>query len=116
MTDEQCNKFLTLLMGGEWKDYSKQWNSNHDHLANPLPVIRWMEKEMPKVWESYLYNSFRGELYTDIINSILDLRNLVAYLVEHPEWGEKECPDKGKWYEDVPVTKCELELTVLKAR
>lgn len=92
MTDQECSHFLTLLMGGEWKDYSKQWNSNHDHLTNPLPVIRWMEKEMPKVWESYLYNSFRGELYTDIINSILDLRNLCHYLRDNPSWGEKECP------------------------
>ena len=63
MTDEQCNKFLTLLMGREWKDYSKQWNSNHDHLANPLPVIRWMEKEMPTVLEDYLQEIRRRQYF-----------------------------------------------------
>lgn len=94
-TDEQCNKFLTLLMGGEWKDYSKQWNSNHDYLANPMPVIRWMEKEMPEVWNLYLVlrlSKWTCNKAWETIDQILDLRNLVTYLVEHPEWGEKECP------------------------
>ena len=62
MTDEQCNKFLTLLMGQcwhEWKakyltnghtvnsnptlvckycDIARVGDDNPDHLANPLPV------------------------------------------------------------------------------
>ena len=120
-TNYQCNKFLTLLMGQCWHEWKKIYltnnhtvnsnptlvckycdidrvgNDNPDHLANPLPVIRWMEKEMPEVWEEYL--EFRFHLvhsdmdsYAKDISGILDLRNLVHYLIENPTWGERECP------------------------
>lgn len=105
LTDDQCNKFLMLLMKDtqspsfvcpecEYIDWSPI-----DHLANPLVVIRWMEKEMPRVFEDYCIESRYDNVVKNYISEthiflfILDLRNLVQYLVEHPEWGEKECPD-----------------------
>ena len=132
MTDDQINKFLTLLMGGCWHE-KWDWRPNDfgnapyvclecnarahevpqrpDHLSNPLPVIKWMEKNMPEVWESYLdhirdvQHEERTEYdtaptYTDFLILALDLRNLAVYLVAHPSWGERECPspycEKGK--------------------
>jgi hypothetical protein len=114
------NKFLTLLMGECEHEY--EWNPTFlwrdkvylctlcgersekvylpDHLSNPLPVIRWMEKEMPEVWEDYVDSQFvlfrydKKEAY-ECLNKVLDLSNLVAYLSEHREWGEKECIDCG---------------------
>lgn len=105
MTDDQCNKFLMLLM----KDTQSpsfvcpeceyiDWSSI-DHLANPLVVIRWMEKEMPRVFEDYCIESRYDNVVKNYISEthiflfILDLHNLVAYLVEHPEWGERTCPN-----------------------
>lgn len=83
MTDSQSNYFFYLLTG-----------DTGDHLSNPLPVIRWMEKEMPEVWEAYLVWTipiFIGTKFTAIINGIFDLSNLITYLSDHREWGKKEC-------------------------
>ena len=113
------NKFLTLLMGEcwhEWKPTSGHvaytntpthrydcvkcgkivfsWKETKeiDHLSNPLPVIRWMEKEMPEVWEDYVDSQFvlfrydKKEAY-ECLNKVLDLSNLITYLSEHREWG-----------------------------
>lgn len=108
MTTDQYNKFLTLLMGGCWHQWSIQGDYNRcihckelvpegerpDHLSNPLLVIRWMEKEMPEVWGDYLGETFLPVWsYQEFINKVLDLRNLVQWMKEHgDEWGEKECP------------------------
>ncbi len=86
MNDKQINYFFELLMGAS--------NVNPDHLANPLPVIRWMEEHMAGELEDYYEWTFRmapNECLTRDIKSILDLRNLVHHLIENPSWGEKEC-------------------------
>ena len=106
------NKFLTLLMGECWHEWywkpTSAWSDKvylctlcgersenvylPDHLSNPLPVIRWMEKEMPEVWRSYIIHCIpnlldekNGEVQW--FNSVLDLSNLITYLSEHREWG-----------------------------
>lgn len=105
MTEEQHNKFLTLLMGECWHEWVDDgaWNicqicgdktrlhnpENPNHLSNPLLVIRWMEKEMPGVLDNYLHWCFqrpRTSSLSDDIFFILDLRNLVQFLVQNPEW------------------------------
>lgn len=109
LTDDQCNKFLMLLMKDtqspsfvcpecEYIDWSPI-----DHLANPLPVIRWMEKEMPRVFEDYCIESRYDNVVKNYISEthiflfILDLRNLCAYLVEHDEWAwEEYTTEKGR--------------------
>lgn len=127
MKDTECNKFFTLLMGECWHEWQEIFltnnhtvssvaslrckhcetdkyfaTENYDHLSNPIPVIRWMEKNMPEVWESYLdhirdvQHEERTEYdtaptYTDFLILALDLRNLVDYLWENQEWGEKKC-------------------------
>ena len=65
-------------------------------------VKAWMEKNMPKEWEEYLYKEThstgkfnhgceecRAWTFTNsTLNDILNLSNLVAFLVEHrEEWG-----------------------------
>lgn len=94
------NKFLTLLMGEKWYEWSEvQYHGcdfNPDHLSNPLPVIRFMEKEMPEVWNEYVA-SFMCTVYCDrtiatrALNFILDLNNFILYLSEDREWGSMEC-------------------------
>ena len=67
---------------------------NPNHLSNPLPVIKWMEKEMPEVLEGYAEDLWFKRLWDtnmQMIMAFLDLRNLVSWLSEHPEWGEKKC-------------------------
>ena len=102
------NKFLTLLMGECWHEWywkpTSAWSDKvylctlcgersekvylPDHLSNPLPVIRWMEKEMPTEWSDYLTFVFELPLsQEDTLNYILDLNNLITYLSEHREWG-----------------------------
>ena len=111
MTDEQHNKFLTLLMGGCWHQWSIQGDYNRcihckelvpegehsNHLSNPLLVIRWMEKEMPEVLEEYLCHISEVTVTNiDWIEEVINLRNLVDYLWEHTEapflWGFIPCP------------------------
>lgn len=122
------NKFLTLFMGECWHEWNivtlppedeedpyyedvykckicgREVNIERllpapkDRLSNPLPVIRWMEKEMPEVWEKYLKEIFayKGNTGFELpakLNKALDLSNLVNYLSEHREWGDKECPE-----------------------
>ena len=120
MTNQDCNKFLTLLVGGCWHE-KWDWRPNDfgnapyvclecnarahevpqrpDHLSNPLPVIRWMEKEMPEVLEGYAEDLWFKRLWDtnmQMIMAFLDLRNLVQYLKEHTEapfmWGFTPCP------------------------
>jgi hypothetical protein len=118
MTDDQINKFLTLLMGECWHEWVESdplagkniipyckhcnkssmfpWVKNPDHLSNPLPVIRWVEKEMPEVLEGYAEDLWFKRLWDtnmQMIMAFLDLRNLVSWLSEHQEWGEMECPN-----------------------
>jgi hypothetical protein len=110
MTEEQHNKFLTLLMGECWHEWVDDgaWNicqicgdktrlhnpENPNHLSNPLLVIRWVEKEMPEVLEEYLCHISEVTVTNiDWIEEVINLRNLVDYLWEYPEWGEKECPN-----------------------
>lgn len=119
LNDEQVNKFLTLLMGQCWHEW--EWYTspncfkcklcglqgsdaedllpNPDHLSNPLPVIKWMEKEMPEVLEGYAEDLWFKRLWDtnmQMIMAFLDLRNLVQYLKEHTEapfmWGFTPCP------------------------
>jgi hypothetical protein len=112
MTEEQHNKFLTLLMGECWHEWVDDgaWNicqicgdktrlhnpENPNHLSNPLLVIRWMEKEIPEVLEGYAEDLWFKRLWDtnmQMIMAFLDLRNLVSWLSEHQEWGEMECKD-----------------------
>jgi hypothetical protein len=116
MTEEQHNKFLTLLMGECWHEW--EWKpkdgdihiyeckcglrvgsrpQNPNHLSNPLLVIRWVEKEMPEVLEGYAEDLWFKRLWDTNMQMIaLDLRNLVQYLKEHTEapfmWGFTPCP------------------------
>lgn len=96
------NKFLTLLMGEKWYEWSEiQYHGcdfNPNHPSNPLPVIRWMEKEMPEVWEKYLKEIFayKGNTGFELpakLNKALDLSNLITYLSKNREWGYFEYPD-----------------------
>jgi hypothetical protein len=115
MTEDQINKFLTLLMGQCWHEW--EWKpkdgdihiyeckcglrvgsrpQNPNHLSNPLLVIRWMEKEMPEVLNGYvdgIFVTYRDERWgSECLMEALNLEHLVVYLKLHPEWGEKECP------------------------
>jgi hypothetical protein len=110
------NKFLTLLMGECWHVFKKKldydlcklcgyrrsasWQEQYpDHLSNPLPVIKWMEKEIPEVLEGYAEDLWFKRLWDtnmQMIMAFLDLRNLVTYLAQNPSWGEKECECEGK--------------------
>lgn len=107
MKDTECNKFLTLLMGECWHEWdiaeycklcreSRHTHKNPNHLSNPLPVIKWMEKKMPEVLEGYAEDLWFKRLWDtnmQMIMAFLDLRNLVSWLSEHQEWGEMECKD-----------------------
>lgn len=97
MTDQEYNKAIDLLLGRN-NELKVDYLNFHQ-----MEVIRFMEQEMPTVLEDYLQEIRRrqyfkckeiGKEYTFTYNLIdsLDLRNLVAYLVEHPEWGERTCP------------------------
>jgi hypothetical protein len=108
------NKFFTLLMGKCWHEFFNgseyvtacihckhhygDAGDNPDHLSNPLPVLEWMRENMAEELEAYCkpQRVNRPSMYpsTDYIFRILDLKNLYAYLKEHPSWGEKECPNK----------------------
>ena len=83
-------------------------------------VKAWMEKNMPKEWEEYLYKEThstgkfnhgceecRAWTFTNsTLNDILDLSNLVAYLTENREWGWRECPT---YYNSTSCYECEGE-------
>lgn len=127
MTDNQVNKFLTLLMGECWDEWDgglmyhkcgicgNLYMDNPDHLANPIPVIRWMEKEMPEVLEGYAEDLWFKRLWDtnmQMIMAFLDLRNLTVYLVAHPSWGEKEeceqCRGTGEQHDYRNAWVCEV--------
>lgn len=106
------NKFLTLLIGHEWEEPNDEincqscgWSPFPDYISDPLPVIRWMERNMPGVWERYLKEQAascayavtdnmlaKNRYYTRLLNLQIDLSELVSYLSEHREWGVKKCP------------------------
>ena len=49
---------------------------------------------MPEVLEGYAEDLWFKRLWDtnmQMIMAFLDLRNLVSWLSEHPEWGEKKC-------------------------
>ena len=88
MTDEQTNNFCELLT-----------SIVADHLANPLPILRWMEKEMPEVLEEYMQHVFDTSETLCLVKDvalILDLRNLARYLIENPAWGEEICTENNR--------------------
>ena len=64
-------------------------------------VKKYMEKEMPEVWERYLKEQAascayavtdnmlaKNRYYTRLLNLQIDPSELVSYLSEHREWGE----------------------------
>ena len=80
-------------------------------------VKEWMEKNMPKEWEEYLYKEThstgkfnhgceecRAWTFTNsTLNDILNLSNLVAFLTENRGWGWRKCPEcDGKGWMEVP--------------
>lgn len=60
----------------------------------PIVVRKFMEKEMPEVWDEYLLKTLdEYEFDSAILNDVLSLDNLLTYLMEHTDrWGWKECP------------------------
>jgi len=61
-------------------------------------IKEYMEKNLPEVWEEYL--EWANEIipdhytFTQGVNIILSLDNLLTYLLEHKEeWGWVGCPD-----------------------
>ena len=145
MTDEQCNHALTLVKGEHWHEgimYDSGQVSiykcscmehqsieplhrlNPDHLSNPYPYIQWMEIHMPEVWDAYLFwaeaNNHGAHFIpfrSTVFNKQLNLRNLVQYLYEHPEWGNMMCCrcdgtgfiphiDNGDYYEGEECQDC----------
>lgn len=102
------DKFLSLLVG----EHDWPWEDIPDHLSNPLPVIRYMEKEMPEVWERYLDKMIEkisfchvsaNKICIEIFKAQLDLNNFILYLSENREWGVKEC-EQCKGYGERGIT------------
>lgn len=111
------DKFFTLLMGKCWHEFfngSKyvtdcihckhhygDAGDNPDHLSNPLPVLEWMRENMADTLEqalAFIWQDYEiTETFTVGIFRILNLQNLAAYLIEHPEWGETKCPECNGW-------------------
>jgi hypothetical protein len=67
-------------------------------------VKKYMEKEMPEVWERYLKEQAascayavtdnmlaKNRYYTRLLNLQIDPSELVSYLSEHREWGVRHC-------------------------
>jgi len=84
MTERESH-FLDLLCG------------SHEFFA----VKEWMEKNMPKEWEGYLWQYSKqvypaGFCATRGLNKQLNLSNLVAYLTEN-RWWNKEHPALVWW-------------------
>jgi len=53
------------------------------------------------VWREYCENFLDWYITNNghadyAVDQVLNLRNLVKYLYEHPSWGEKECKDKAR--------------------
>jgi len=100
MTERESH-FLCLLKGCKWKG----WITDVHYYSTPdafFTFKEWMEKNMLKEWEEYLYKEThstgkfnhgceecRAWTFTNsTLNDILNLSNLVAFLVEHrEEWG-----------------------------
>jgi hypothetical protein len=114
MTEDQINKFLTLLMGQCWHEW--EWKpkdgdihiyeckcglrvgsrpQNPDHLSNPLPVLRWMREHMPDTWKLYLIDTYiKPDALIAFVDCILNLKNLYWWLIDHgDEWGYTDCPN-----------------------
>lgn len=57
-------------------------------------VKEYMERDMPVILDNYyqyMWVECRYNSYTDTMNDILNISNLVSYLKEHREWGVKQC-------------------------
>ena len=103
-TLEEKNHFLTLLMGEEW-DLREKLDDFHWYHYHPnyftdsgfFPVMRYMEKELPEVWELYLNDIKRKVAYRFIgmrklLNAWLDLTYFVEFLLNNKEeWAWKKC-------------------------
>jgi len=85
----------TRIRGGVTFLQECAWSKNTD-FGHPIMgffiVKAWMEKNMPKEWEKYLFWGYcngahgKGEdAYTSSLSYQLNLSNLVAFLVEHRE-------------------------------
>jgi len=79
-------------------------------------VKKYMERELPEVWESYLEemahmtchanddtNSFIGQL-----NAQLNMDNLINYLSKYREWGIKKCPKCGVIMDDGTINSLQI--------
>lgn len=86
-TSVQKMEFFDLLIGLEERDFYSKW----DYF---FMVKDFMEKEMPEVWNQYLYEthgnvwlSTKGwKRYDVILNAQLSLTNLITYLLDNQEW------------------------------
>ncbi len=113
---EEKNHFLTLLIGKCWHEphsnaydiiphckhcgTSSMWTNGV--LIQPqltiVPTIKeFMEKELPEVWEGYLREIFavRGNVGFNLpikVNKLLDLTNLIAFLLDNQKgWAWIRC-------------------------
>jgi len=93
---EEKNIFFDKLKGREIEGLA-----NYFGTAGFFSIQNFMERELPEVWNQYLYEthgnvwlSTKGwKRYDVILNAMLDLDNLLAFLLEHTEW---HVPSKGR--------------------
>lgn len=120
LTRKWKNHFWTLFTGGCWhekdldialpsdtifmckhcKKFIEPTINYYSDLSGFQRVKDFMEKEMPEEWNQYLYEthgnvwlSTKGwKRYDVILNAMLDLDNLLSFLLSNTEmWGWKEC-------------------------
>lgn len=90
---------------------------NDEYVLSPalqeefFTIKDFMEKEMPEVWNQYLYEthgnvwlSTKGwKRYDVILNAQLSLDNLLSFLMENTEmWGWEECEYMKEWPRILP--------------
>jgi len=93
---EEKNIFFDKLKGREIEGLA-----NYFGTAGFFSIQNFMERELPEVWNQYLYEthgnvwlSTKGwKRYDVILNAMLDLDNLLAFLLEHTEWAYFDYPD-----------------------
>ena len=88
---EEKNIFFDKLKGREIEGLA-----NYFGTAGFFSIQNFMERELPEVWEGYL--EWTNELipdhytFTQGLNVVLDLSNLITYLLDNQEgWAWKEC-------------------------
>ena len=100
--EEKCI-FLSLVTENCWGE-----NLEYNSIIGFWQVKTYLEKNKAKLWEDYLYqvNNGWGKTfsYTKWINDILNLDNLILFLLDNvEEWGWVECERcNGKGYEIRP--------------